>query len=104
MPDRPAQAFSGNSDWNPRSSAPRGGDIVVSREAGASARFTLRQIPSSVQLTTASQDEALGLGRGFALAHGVDLWYADEHRVRLLEEGRPPEADARSTRRVPAGQ
>jgi hypothetical protein len=65
---------------------PRSGDVVVVREKHSAVRYTIRQLPATVQqLGASSRDEAIRLARGFAQRHGVDLWHSEDGTYRLLE-------------------
>jgi hypothetical protein len=64
---------------------PRDGDVIVSREAGAGGKYTVRQVPGDVQLHASVRDEAIRLARGFAIKAAVDLWYIADGPQRLLE-------------------
>jgi hypothetical protein len=63
---------------------PRDGDVLVARESAAG-RYTIRQLPAAVQISSSSRDEAMQLARRFARMHTVDVWYHDEDSLRLLE-------------------
>ena len=72
------------------------GDVVVTRESEAKIRFTVRQLPATVQqFGPSSRDEAIRLARGFARAHAVDLWYREGDTFKLLEKYRPQGAAQR---------
>ncbi|MGE5243039.1 MAG: hypothetical protein ACM3SQ_02290 [Betaproteobacteria bacterium] len=60
------------------------GDIVVTRDPRAAARYSVRQLPGIVQFS-ASRDEAVRLARSFARLHAVDVWYSEKGTHRLLE-------------------
>jgi hypothetical protein len=47
--------------------------------------YTLCQFPGVVQVSTAARDEAIRLARGFAKAHGLNIWYDEDGDYRLLE-------------------
>ena len=68
---------------------PRSGDVVVVPEKDSTIRYTVRQLPATVQqLGASSRDEAIRLARGFAQSQGVDLWHSEEGAYRLLESYR----------------
>jgi hypothetical protein len=69
----------------PNRAVPQNGDLVVARESRAVVVYTLCQVPGVVQVSTAARDEAIRLARGFAQAHGLDVWYAEDGGYRLLE-------------------
>ena len=64
---------------------PREGDVVVTRESGAAATYTVRQLPGVVQFHVSARDEAMQLARSFAQRAVVDLWYSENGAYRLLE-------------------
>jgi hypothetical protein len=60
------------------------------QESHFDSRYTVRQLPATVQrLTASSRDEAVRIARGFAQKHAVDLWYTQDGTYRLLEAYRP---------------
>jgi hypothetical protein len=70
-------------------SAPQDGDVLVTREAHSPVRYTVRQLPGSVQFSAAVRDDAVRLARGFGQKHAVDVWYSESGAYRLLEAYRP---------------
>lgn len=70
-------------------SAPRDGDLVVTRESPSTVHYTVRQYPGKVQFSASPRDEAVRLARSFAATHAVDVWYSEEGTHRLLEAYRP---------------
>jgi hypothetical protein len=76
---------SGSSPIATDAARPRDGDVIVSREAGAGGKYTVRQVPGDVQLHASVRAEAVRLARGFAIKAAVDLWYVDDGPQRLLE-------------------
>jgi hypothetical protein len=71
-------------------SLPQSGDVVVVQESHSDGRYTVRQLPATVQrLISSSRDEAVRIARGFAQKHAVDLWYSEDGTHRLLEVYRP---------------
>jgi len=60
----------------------------------STARWSLRQLPTSAQFSCASRDEAIDAARKFAREQEVDLWECEHEAYTLLEtfrvtEGRP---------------
>ena len=53
-------------------SAPRDGDVLVTREAHSAVTYSVRQVPGVVQFHAAFRDEALRLARSFARTMAVD--------------------------------
>lgn len=86
----PARAKRVSESAHPTAGAlPRSGDVVVVREKDSAIRYTVRQLPATVQrLGASSRDEAIRLARGFAQSQGVDLWHSEEGAYRLLESYR----------------
>jgi hypothetical protein len=71
-------------------SVPQDGDVVVTQEPESEVRYTVRQLPATVQqFGSSSRDEAIRLARSFAQGHGVNLWYREGGTFRLLEAYRP---------------
>ena len=66
-------------------SAPRDGDVLVTREAHSAVTYSVRQVPGVAQFHAAFRDEALRLARSFARTMAVDLWYSQDGTYRLLE-------------------
>ena len=64
---------------------PRDGDVVVTRESGIPARYTVRQIPGVVQIRTVSRAMAVRMARSFAQKYEIDAWYSEDCSYRLLE-------------------
>lgn len=71
---------------------PLEGDLVVSCEARSAVRYTVRRVPGRPQFSASELDEALRLARGYALMHGVDIWYDENGSYRPLETYRPRKA------------
>ena len=94
----PARAKCVSESADPTSgAAPRSGDVVVVREKDSTIRYTVRQLPATVQkLGASSRDEAIRLARGFAQSQGVDLWHSEHGTYRLLEAYRPGISRSRS--------
>jgi len=69
-------------------SAPKDGDVIVTREPKPAARFTVRQLPSIVQFSAPTRDEAARLVRPFAQKYRVDEWYSERGIYRLIESYR----------------
>ena len=94
----PARAKRVSESADPTSgTAPRSGDVVVVREKDSTIRYTVRQLPATVQkLGASSRDEAIRLARGFAQSQGVDLWHSEHGTYRLLEAYRPGISRSRS--------
>lgn len=72
-----------------RKAQPQHGDIVVVHYPVSPIRWMVREMPDVPQFGSSSQDQALRLVRGYAQAHGVDLWSNDSGRIRLIERHRP---------------
>jgi hypothetical protein len=81
-------------------SAPQDGDVLVTREAHSPVRYTVRQLPGSVQFSAAVRDDAVRLARGFGQKHAVDVWYGESGAYRLLEAYRPRTARASSAHHI----
>jgi hypothetical protein len=72
----------------------------VTREAQSRVHYTVRQVPGIVQLSSAVRDEAVRLARRFGQQHGVNVWYSENGRYRLLEVYRPSTSPLASVRQV----
>jgi hypothetical protein len=94
----PARAKRVSGSAHPTAGAlPRSGDVLVVREKDSAIRYTVRQLPATVQqLGASSRDEAIRLARGFARRQGVDLWHSEDGTYRLLEAYRPGISRSRS--------
>jgi hypothetical protein len=66
-------------------SAPRDGDVVVTRGSSATVPYTIGQVPGVVQFRASARDLAIRLARNCAQNTAVDLWYRDKGAYKLLD-------------------
>ena len=76
---------------------PQDGDIMIARESRSSTRYTVRQLPNTVQLSAESRDDAMRLARVFAWAGAVNIWCMDGGALHLVVAYRAPHTPAPQT-------
>jgi hypothetical protein len=82
-------------------SAPRDGDVLITRETQHHVHYTVRQLPGFVQFSAAGRDDAVRLAVEFGRRYSVDVWYGEAGVYRLLRAHRfQASADAPARRAI----